>query len=242
MATKRVKKTTKAKAKASVRVNVNVNSKNRKVVRGRQFPVPYPTALPPVRVEVQSSAPQHPVIIHQPLMMRDTTHPVGINITTHNGGASHTSGGYGSPEITTTQVEPPNTLQQTGRLLRSGTQGLGSALQGAGAVATAVGAPLTGGLLAGAGTLAQRAGTAGRVAEQAGNAQQAGSQLVNAGRNLVQGARNLVSGETARQAVENVQNSFDAMTNSQLQEHLRGRGVHFTTRTRRAELLRLAQT
>ena len=233
------KKTVKAKAKASVRVNVNVNSRNRKVVRGptRQFPVPYPTALPPVRVEVQSSAPQHPIIIHQPPMMRDTSHPVGINITTHNGGASH-----GTPEITTTQVEPPNTLQQTGRLLRSGTQGLGSALQGAGAVATAVGAPLTGGLLAGAGALAQRAGTAGRVAEQAGNAQQAGSQLVDAGRNLIQGARNLVSGETARQAVENVQNSFDAMTNSRLQEHLRGRGVHFTTRTRRAELLRLAQT
>ena len=236
MGTKKTVKA-KAKAKASVRVNVNVNSKNRKVVRGR-FPVPYPTALPPVRVEVQSSAPQQPIIIHQPSMMRDTTHPVGINITTHNGGG-HTGG---TPEITTTQVEPPNTLQQTGRLLRSGTQGLSTALQGAGAVASAVGAPLTGGLLAGAGALAQRAGTAGRVAEQAGNAQQAGSQLVNAGRNLVQGARNLVSGETARQAVENVQNSFDAMTNSQLQEHLRGRGVHFTTRTRRAELLRLAHT
>ena len=79
MATKRVKKTTKAKAKASVRVNVNVNSKNRKVVRSRQhFPIPYPTALPPVRVEVHSSTPQQPIAIHQPPMMRDTHHPVGI--------------------------------------------------------------------------------------------------------------------------------------------------------------------
>ena len=73
------KKTTKAKAKASVRVNVNVNSKNRKVVRSRQhFPIPYPTALPPVRVEVHSSTPQQPIAIHQPPMMRDTHHPVGI--------------------------------------------------------------------------------------------------------------------------------------------------------------------
>ena len=78
MATKKTTKA-KAKAKASVRVNVNVNSKNRKVVRGRQhFPVPYPTALPPVRVEVHSSTPQQPITIHQPPMMRDTHHPVGI--------------------------------------------------------------------------------------------------------------------------------------------------------------------
>jgi hypothetical protein len=81
MATK--KKTTKAKAKASVRVNVNVNSKNRKVVKGRQhFPAPYPTALPSVRVEVHSSTPQLPIAIHQPPMMRDTIHSVGMGTQT----------------------------------------------------------------------------------------------------------------------------------------------------------------
>ena len=150
MATKRVKKTT--KAKASVRVNVNVNSKNRKVVRGRQFPVPYPTVLPPVRVEVQSSAPQHPVIIHQPPMMRDTTQPVGINITNHGTPQHHPT-----PKVQEVQAESEEP-KTTGRFqgvkdyITNKADTFGDYAIGTGSAISAVGLPQVGGALATAGS------------------------------------------------------------------------------------------
>lgn len=233
----RAKAKAKAKAKSSVRVNVNVNSKNRRVVSRKPFMTPMPQYLPPVRVEVHSSTPQQPVVVHQPPMMRDTSHPVGINITNN-----HTTG---HPEranetITTTErVAEPNNLQSSGRLLRTAGQTAQRTLQGVGAVAGMAGFPATGAVLTGAGSLARAASTAGQAAETAGNIQQSGSQLLN-------GVRGLLTGQTAHDASERVGQAMDrriveGMTVPQLQEHLRSLGVTgWNTRTRRPDLLRMA--
>ena len=202
MATKRVKKTTKAKAKASVRVNVNVNSKNRKVVRGRQFPVPYPTALPPVRVEVQSSAPQHPIVINQPPMMRDTTHPVGINITNHGTPQHH------PPKVQEVQAESAEP-KTTGRFqgvkdyITNKADTIGDYAIGTGSAISAVGLPQVGGALA-------TAGTALKAVPKA-------NEIYESGKRIVSSARELIG---SRSKEPEIQPNWDSMTKEKIREYI----------------------
>ena len=211
MATKRVKKV-KAKAKASVRVNVNVNSKNRKVVRGRQFPVPYPTALPPTRVEVQSSTPQQPIIIHQPPMMRDTTHPVGIHITN----------GQAPPQPEPTHPKPQaEEAQSTGAFqgvkeyITKGADTLGNYAIGTGSAISAVGFPGAGGALA-------TAGTALKAVPKA-------TEIYESGKKLLSSAKELLP---ATKAEPEIQSDWKTMTKAQLRDYISKTGGDLTGKSK----------
>ena len=224
MATKRVRKTT--KAKASVRVNVNVNSKNRKVVRGRQFPIPFPTALPPVRVEVQSSAPQHPVIIHQPPMMRDTTHPVGINITNHGTPQHH------PPKVQEVQAESEEP-KTTGRFqgvkdyITNKADTFGDYAIGTGSAISAVGLPQVGGALA-------TAGTALKAVPKA-------NEIYESGKKFLSSARELIPSRTKE---PEIQPNWDSMTKEKIREYIsQNRGsMEGKSKHTKAQLVEYAKT
>ena len=228
MATKRVKKTTKAKAKASVRVNVNVNSKNRKVVRSRQhFPIPYPTALPPVRVEVHSSTPQQPIAIHQPPMMRDTTHPVGINITNH-GTPQHLP----TPKVQEVQAESEEP-KTTGRFqgvkdyITNKADTFGDYAIGTGSAISAVGLPQVGGALA-------TAGTALKAVPKANEIYESGKRIVSSARELI--------GSRAKEP--EIQPNWDSMTKEKIREYIsQNRGsMEGKSKHTKAQLVEYAKT
>jgi hypothetical protein len=204
MATKKTVKA-KAMAKASVRVNVNVNSKNRKVVRGRQFPVPYPTALPPVRVEVHTSAPQQPVIQHQPPMMRDTHHPVGINITNHGTPQHH------PPKVQEVQAESEEP-KTTGRFqgvkdyITNKADTFGDYAIGTGSAISAVGLPQVGGALA-------TAGSALKAVPKA-------NEIYESGKKMVSSAREMIVGKSE------IQPDWNGMTRDEVRDTLKRMGKY----------------
>ena len=223
MASRRVKKTT--KAKASVRVNVNVNSKNRRVIKGR-FPVPFPTALPAVRVEVQSSAPQHPIVIHQPPMMRDTTHPVGLTITNHAGGAHPPKIEQTLPQAESEETKTTGTFQGVKDYITKKADTAGDYAIGAGSALSVV-APQLGGALA-------TAGSALKAVPKA-------NEIYESGKKIVSSARELIGG---RSKEPEIQPDWSSMSKERIREYITKNGgdVKGRSRDRKDQLIEYAKT